>query len=194
MRSVAISEQKLQELAEKLTETAKTLEQQFDALGRIGELSGQVETEKWQQILASAEALQEKHPDKREQVNVALQELQAKGVTFGQLHERPEVDHELLGRVMERFERSRLSNGGRVSVQYLLFEAEPQLQEMILSEYTEDTRKFYQEQLEQLQRQASEDEEALVRVEQMRDLHRSLIMRLIHQELNRIPTPTNQEE
>ena len=194
MRSVAISEQKLQELAEKLTETAKTLEQQFDALGRIGELSGQVETEKWQQILASAEALQEKHPDKREQVNVALQELQAKGVTFGQLHERPEVDHELLGRVMERFERSRLSNGGRVSVQYLLFEAEPQLQEMILSEYTEDTRKFYQEQLEQLQRQASEDEEALVRVEQMRDLHRSLIMRLIHQEFNRIPTPTNQEE
>ena len=56
------------------------------------------------------------------------------------------------------------------------------------------TRRFYQEQLEQLQRQASEDEEALVRVEQMRDLHRSLIMRLIHQELNRIPTPTNQEE
>ncbi|MDP7157585.1 MAG: flagellar motor switch protein FliG, partial [SAR324 cluster bacterium] len=181
-------------LSEKLAETAKTLEQQFDALGRIGELSGQVETERWQQILASAEALQEKHPDKRAQVSIALQELQDKGVTFGQLHERLEVDHALLGRVMERFERSRLSNGGRVSVQYLLFETEPQLQEMILSEYTEETRQFYQEQLGQLQTQAGEDQEALARIEQVRDLHRSLFMRLVHHELNRIPTTTNQEE
>ena len=194
MRSVAISEKKLQELSEKLAETAKTLEQQFDALGRIGELSGQVETERWQQILASAEALQEKHPDKRAQVSIALQELQDKGVTFGQLHERLEVDHALLGRVMERFERSRLSNGGRVSVQYLLFETEPQLQEMILSEYTAETRQFYQEQLGQLQTQAGEDQEALARIEQVRDLHRSLFMRLVHHELNRIPTTTNQEE
>ena len=194
MRNVAISEKKLQELGEKLAETAKTLEQQFDALGRIGELSGQLETERWQQILASAEALQTKHPEKKEQVGGALQELQAKGVTFGQLHERSEVDHALLGRVMERFERSKLSNGGRVSVQYVLFEAEPQFQEMLLSEFTEDTRQFYQEQLEQLQQQASEDEDALARIEQMRDLHRSLFMRLVHNELNRLPTTTNQEE
>ena len=194
MRSVSISEKKLQELAEKLAETAKTLEQQFDALGRIGELSGQVETEVWQQILDSAAALQEKHPDKQEQVSGALQELRARGLTFGQLHERAEVDHALLGRVMERFERSRLSNGGRVSVQYLLFEAEPQFQETILSEFTEDTRQFYQEQLEQLQQQVSEDEEARERIRQLRDLHRSLFMRLLHHELNRLQTTTQTEE
>ena len=194
MRSVSISEKKLQELAEKLAETAKTLEQQFDALGRIGELSGQVETEVWQQILDSAAALQEKNPDKQEQVSGALQELRARGLTFGQLHERAEVDHALLGRVMERFERSRLSNGGRVSVQYLLFEAEPQFQETILSEFTEDTRQFYQEQLEQLQQQVSEDEEARERIRQLRDLHRSLFMRFLHHELNRMQTTTQTEE
>ena len=63
-----------------------------------------------------------------------------------------------------------------------------------MSEFTEDTRQFYQEQLEQLQQQVSEDEEARERIRQLRDLHRSLFMRLLHHELNRLQTTTQTEE
>jgi len=87
---------------------------------------------------------------------------------------------------MERFERSKLSTGAKVSVPYLLLDSHSSVTEKIMTEYTEDTKKYYQEQLEGFEKQREEDEEAKLRIEQLRDLHRNVFMRHVHTELGKI--------
>jgi hypothetical protein len=87
---------------------------------------------------------------------------------------------------MERFERSRLSTGARVSVPYLLLDADSSVSEKIMKEYTEETRQYYQEQMQGYEKQREEDEADKERIEILRDLHRNVFMRHIHQELGKI--------
>ena len=91
----------------------------------------------------------------------------------------------MISRVMERFERSRLSTGARVSVPYILLDCEESIREKILHEYTEDTRNYYQEQLENLEKQREEEEENRLRIEKTRDLHRGQFMRFVHLEVSK---------
>ena len=88
----------------------------------------------------------------------------------------------MISRVMERFERSRLRTGARVSVTYILLDCEESIREKILHEYTDDTRNYYQEQLENLEKQREEEEENRQRIEKTRDLHRGQFMRFVHLE------------
>ena len=56
----------------------------------------------------------------------------------------------------------------------------------IMKEYPEDTKKYYNEQLEGFEKERNEDEEAKTRIEQLRDLHRNVFMRHVHVELGKI--------
>ena len=88
----------------------------------------------------------------------SLREIRARSISFDNLHHREDVNTEMISRVMERFERSRLSTGARVSVPYILLDCEESIREKILHEYTEDTRNYYQELLENLKKQREEED------------------------------------
>ena len=96
------------------------------------------------------------------------------------------IDDALVGRVMERFERSRLSTGARVSVPYLLLDTHTSVTDQIMKEYTEDTQQYYKEQLQGFEKQREEDDEAKLRIDQLRDLHRNVFMRHVHVELGKL--------
>ena len=112
--------------------------------------------------------------------------IRERSLSFEDLEESEHIDEALIGRVMERFERSRLSTGARVSVPYLLLDSHSSVIEKIMKEYTEETRKYYQEQLEGFEKQREEDEDAKLRIDQLRNLHRNVFMRHVHFELGKI--------
>ena len=63
MKDISVSPSQLQQLADELSETAKTLPMPFDGLGRIGELSGQISADEWNEILGSTDELKKKPPE-----------------------------------------------------------------------------------------------------------------------------------
>jgi flagellar motor switch protein FliG len=186
MKNVSVSPSDLENLAEELAVTAKKLPVSFDGLGRIGELSGQVSAEQWKNILESAGELEKKNPDLAKSAGESMDQIKERSLSFEELQGSKETDEELVGRVMERFERSRLSTGAKVSVPYLLLDTDSSVTEKIMKEYTEETRKYYQEQLQGYEKQREEDEEDKARIDQLRDLHRNVFMKHVHQELAKI--------
>jgi len=186
MKDISVSPTELQELADELVESAKKLPMPFDGLGRIGELSGQIGAEQWKDILGSTDELKKKNPELAKTADEAMILIKERSLSFEDLEASDHIDDALVGRVMERFERSRLSTGARVSVPYLLLDSHSSVIEQIMKEYTEETRKYYKEQLEGFEKQREEDEEAKLRIEQLRNLHRNVFMRHVHYELAKI--------
>ena len=186
MKDISVSPTELQELADELVESAKKLPIPFDGLGRIGELSGQISAEQWNDILGSTDELKKKNPELAKSADEAMLLIKERSLSFEDLEASDHIDDELVGRVMERFERSRLSTGARVSVPYLLLDSHSSVIEQIMKEYTEETRKYYKEQLDGFEKQREEDEEAKLRIEQLRNLHRNVFMRHVHYELAKI--------
>jgi len=186
MKDISVSPSELQQLADELTESAKNLPMPFDGLGRIGELSGQISAEEWNDILGSTDELKKKNPELAKNTSEAMELIRERSLSFEDLESSETIDDALVGRVMERFERSRLSTGARVSVPYLLLDSHSSVTEKIMKEYTEETQKYYQEQLQGYEKQREEDEEAKLRIEQLRNLHRNVFMRHVHTELGKI--------
>ena len=186
MKDISVSPSQLQQLADELSETAKTLPMPFDGLGRIGELSGQISADEWNEILGSTEELKKKHPELTKNTSEAMELIRERSLSFEDLESSDTIDDALVGRVMERFERSRLSNGARVSVPYLLLDTHTSVTDQIMKEYTEDTQQYYKEQLQGFEKQREEDDEAKLRIDQLRDLHRNVFMRHIHVELGKL--------
>jgi|SaaInlV_110m_DNA_1040235.scaffolds.fasta_scaffold01749_3 hypothetical protein len=186
MKNVSVSPSDLENLAEELAVTAKKLPVSFDGLGRIGELSGQVSAEQWKNILESTGELKKKNPDLAKSAGESMEQIRERSLSFEELQGSTEIDEALVGRVMERFERSRLSTGAKVSVPYLLLDTDSSVTEKIMKEYTEETRQYYQEQLQGFDKQREEDEADKERIEQLRDLHRNVFMKHVHLELAKI--------
>ncbi|MDC0246203.1 flagellar motor switch protein FliG [Deltaproteobacteria bacterium] len=186
MKDISVSPSQLQQLADELSETAKTLPMPFDGLGRIGELSGQISADEWNEILGSTEELKKKHPELTKNTSEAMELIRERSLSFEDLESSDTIDDALVGRVMERFERSRLSTGARVSVPYLLLDTHTSVTDQIMKEYTEDTQQYYKEQLQGFEKQREEDDEAKLRIDQLRDLHRNVFMRHIHVELGKL--------
>ena len=186
MKDISVSPSQLQQLADELSETAKTLPMPFDGLGRIGELSGQISADEWNEILGSTEELKKKHPELTKNTSEAMELIRERSLSFEDLESSDTIDDALVGRVMERFERSRLSTGARVSVPYLLLDTHTSVTDQIMKEYTEDTQQYYKEQLQGFEKQREEDDEAKLRIDQLRDLHRNVFMRHVHAELGKL--------
>ena len=186
MKDISVSPSQLQQLADELAETAKTLPMPFDGLGRIAELSGQISADEWNEILGSTDELKKKNPELAKDTSEAMELIQERSLSFEDLESSDTIDDALVGRVMERFERSRLSTGARVSVPYLLLDTHTSVTDQIMKEYTEDTQKYYKEQLQGFEKQREEDEEAKLRIEQLRNLHRNVFMRHVHVELGKL--------
>ena len=186
MKDISVSPSQLQQLADELTETAKTLPMPFDGLGRIGELSGQISADEWNEILGSTDELKKKHPELTKNTSEAMELIRERSLSFEDLESSDTIDDALVGRVMERFERSRLSTGARVSVPYLLLDTHTSVTDQIMKEYTEDTQQYYKEQLQGYEKQREEDDEAKLRIDQLRDLHRNVFMRHVHVELGKL--------
>ena len=186
MKDISVSPSDLQQLADELTESAKNLPMPFDGLGRIGELSGQISAEEWNDILGSTDELKKKNPELAKNTSEAMELIRERSLSFEDLESTEIIDDAFVGRVMERFERSRLSTGAKVSVPYLLLDSHSSVIEKIMKEYTEETQKYYQEQLQGYEKQREEDEEAKLRIEQLRNLHRNVFMRHVHIELGKI--------
>ena len=186
MKDISVSPSQLQQLADELAETAKTLPMPFDGLGRIAELSGQISADEWNEILGSTDELKKKNPELAKDTSEAMELIQERSLSFEDLESSDTIDDALVGRVMERFERSRLSTGARVSVPYLLLDTHTSVTDQIMKEYTEDTQKYYKEQLQEFEKQREEDDEAKLRIEQLRNLHRNVFMRHVHVELGKL--------
>ena len=186
MKDISVSPSQLQQLADELSETAKTLPMPFDGLVRIGELSGQISADEWNEILGSTEELKKKHPELTKNTSEAMELIRERSLSFEDLESSDTIDDALVGRVMERFERSRLSTGTRVSVPYLLLDTHTSVTDQIMKEYTEDTQQYYKEQLQGFEKQREEDDEAKLRIDQLRDLHRNVFMRHVHVELGKL--------
>ena len=186
MKDISVSPSQLQQLADELAETAKTLPMPFDGLGRIAELSGQISADEWNEILGSTDELKKKNPELAKDTSEAMELIQERSLSFEDLESSDTIDDALVGRVMERFERSRLSTGARVSVPYLLLDTHTSVTDQIMKEYTEDTQKYYKEQLQEFEKQREDDEEAKLRIVQLRNLHRNVFMRHVHVELGKL--------
>ena len=186
MKDIKVTPNELQELADELAELAKKLPMPFDGLGRVGELSGQISSDQWKDILGSADELKKKNPELAALAKDAVELIRERSLSFEDLENSEFIDEALVSRVMERFERSRLVTGAKVSVPYILLDSHTSVIDKIMKEYPEDTKKYYQEQLEGFQKERDEDEEAKTRIEQLRDLHRNVFMRHVHVELGKI--------
>ena len=186
MKDIKVTPNELQELADELAELAKKLPMPFDGLGRVGEISGQISAEQWKDILGSADELKKKNPEIAALAKDAVELIRERSLSFEDLETSEFIDDALISRVMERFERSRLITGAKVSVPYILLDSHSSVTDKIMKEYPEDTKKYYQEQLEGFQKERDEDEEAKSRIEQLRDLHRNVFMRHVHVELGKI--------
>ena len=186
MKDIKVTPNELQELADELAELAKKLPMPFDGLGRVGELSGQISSDQWKDILGSADELKKKNPELAAIAKDAVELIRERSLSFEDLENSEFIDEALVSRVMERFERSRLITGAKVSVPYILLDSHTSVIDKIMKEYPEDTKKYYQEQLEGFQKERDEDEEAKTRIEQLRDLHRNVFMRHVHVELGKI--------
>ena len=186
MKDIKVTPNELQELADELAELAKKLPMPFDGLGRVGELSGQISSDQWKDILGSADELKKKNPELAALAKDAVELIRERSLSFEDLENSEFIDEALVSRVMERFERSRLITGAKVSVPYILLDSHTSVIDKIMKEYPEDTKKYYQEQLEGFQKERDEDEEAKTRIEQLRDLHRNVFMRHVHVELGKI--------
>ena len=186
MKDIKVTPNELQELADELAELAKKLPMPFDGLGRVGELSGQISSDQWKDILGSADELKKKNPELAALAKDAVELIRERSLSFEDLENSEFIDDALVSRVMERFERSRLITGARVSVPYILLDSHSSVIEKIMKEYPEETKKYYQEQLDGFEKQRDEDEEAKMRIEQLRDLHRNVFMRHVHVELGKI--------
>ena len=186
MKDIKVTPNELQELADELAELAKKLPMPFDGLGRVGEISGQISADQWKDILGSADELKKKNPEIAALAKDAVELIRERSLSFEDLETSEFIDDALISRVMERFERSRLITGAKVSVPYILLDSHSSVIDKIMKEYPEDTKKYYQEQLEGFQKERDEDEEAKSRIEQLRDLHRNVFMRHVHVELGKI--------
>ena len=186
MKDIKVTPNELQELADELAELAKKLPMPFDGLGRVGEISGQISADQWKDILGSADELKKKNPEIAALAKDAVELIRERSLSFEDLETSEFIDDALISRVMERFERSRLITGAKVSVPYILLDSHSSVTDKIMKEYPEDTKKYYQEQLEGFQKERDEDEEAKSRIEQLRDLHRNVFMRHVHVELGKI--------
>ena len=186
MKDIKVTPNELQELADELAELAKKLPMPFDGLGRVGEISGQISAEQWKDILGSADELKKKNPEIAALAKDAVELIRERSLSFEDLETSEFIDDALISRVMERFERSRLITGAKVSVPYILLDSHTSVTDKIMKEYPEDTKKYYQEQLDGFEKQREEDEEAKMRIEQLRDLHRNVFMRHVHVELGKI--------
>ena len=186
MKDIKVTPNELQGLADELAELAKKLPMPFDGLGRVGELSGQISSDQWKDILGSADELKKKNPELAALAKDAVELIRERSLSFEDLENSEFIDEALVSRVMERFERSRLVTGAKVSVPYILLDSHTSVIDKIMKEYPEDTKKYYQEQLEGFQKERDEDEEAKSRIEQLRDLHRNVFMRHVHVELGKI--------
>ena len=186
MKDIKVTPNELQELADELAELAKKLPMPFDGLGRVGEISGQISAEQWKDILGSEDELKKKNPEIAALAKDAVELIRERSLSFEDLETSEFIDDALISRVMERFERSRLITGAKVSVPYILLDSHSSVTDKIMKEYPEDTKKYYQEQLEGFQKERDEDEEAKSRIEQLRDLHRNVFMRHVHVELGKI--------
>ena len=187
MKDISVSRSEIQQLADELFETAKKLPMPFDGLGRIGELSGQISSEQWKNILESTSELEKKNPDLAKEANHESMELiRERSLSFEDLESSEIINDEFVGKVMERFERSRLSNGDKVSVPYLLLDSHSSVTDKIMKEYTDETREYYNEQLEGYEKKRAEDETDKAMIDKLRDLHRNLFMRHVHQEMAKI--------
>ena len=186
MKDIKVTPNELQELADELAELAKKLPMPFDGLGRVGELSGQISSDQWKDILGSADELKKKNPELAAIAKDAVELIRERSLSFEDLENSEFIDEALVSRVMERFERSRLVTGAKVSVPYILLDSHTSVIDKIMKEYPEDTKKYYQEQLEGFEKERNEDEEAKTRIEQLRDLHRNVFMRHVHVELGKI--------
>ena len=186
MKDIKVTPNELQELADELAELAKKLPMPFDGLGRVGELSGQISSDQWKDILGSADELKKKNPELAAMAKDAVELIRERSLSFEDLENSEFIDEALISRVMERFERSRLVTGAKVSVPYILLDSHTSVIDKIMKEYPEDTKKYYNEQLEGFDKERNEDEEAKTRIEQLRDLHRNVFMRHVHVELGKI--------
>ncbi len=186
MKDIKVTPNELQELADELAELAKKLPMPFDGLGRVGELSGQISSDQWKDILGSADELKKKNPELAAIAKDAVELIRERSLSFEDLENSEFIDEALVSRVMERFERSRLVTGAKVSVPYILLDSHTSVIDKIMKEYPEDTKKYYNEQLEGFEKDRNEDEEAKTRIEQLRDLHRNVFMRHVHVELGKI--------
>jgi len=186
MKDISVSPTQLQELADELAVSAQNLPMPFDGLGRIGELSGQISADEWNEILGSTEELKKKHPELTKNTGEAMELIRERSLSFEDLESSDTIDDALVGRVMEKFERSRLSTGARVSVPYLLLDTHNSVTDQIMREYTEETQQYYKEQLDGFEKQREEDEESKLRIEQLRNLHRNVFMRHVHVELGKL--------
>ena len=139
LKEVEASPSQLEQLSEKLKDASAKLPVDFDGMDRIGEISGHLDSKVWDQILDSKDGLATRNPELAGKAENSLREIRARSISFDNLHHREDVNTEMISRVMERFERSRLSTGARVSVPYILLDCEESIREKILHEYTEDT-------------------------------------------------------
>ncbi|MBG55736.1 MAG: flagellar motor switch protein FliG [Deltaproteobacteria bacterium] len=186
MKDIKVTPNELQELADELAELAKKLPMPFDGLGRVGELSGQISSDQWKDILGSADELKKKNPELAALAKDAVELIRERSLSFEDLENSEFIDEALVSRVMEKFERSRLVTGAKVSVPYILLDSHTSVIDKIMKEYPEDTKKYYNEQLEGFEKERNEDEESKTRIEQIRDLHRNVFMRHVHVELGKI--------
>ncbi len=186
MKDIKVTPNELQGLADELAELAKKLPMPFDGLGRVGELSGQISSEQWKDILGSADELKKKNPELAAIAKDAVELIRERSLSFEDLENSEFIDEALISRVMERFERSRLVTGAKVSVPYILLDSHTSVIDKIMKEYPEDTKKYYNEQLEGFEKERNEDEESKTRIDQLRDLHRNVFMRHVHVELGKI--------
>ncbi len=186
MKDIKVTPNELQELADELAELAKKLPMPFDGLGRVGELSGQISSDQWKDILGSADELKKKNPELAALAKDAVELIRERSLSFEDLENSEFIDEALVSRVMEKFERSRLVTGAKVSVPYILLDSHTSVIDKIMKEYPEDTKKYYNEQLEGFEKERNEDEDSKTRIEQLRDLHRNVFMRHVHVELGKI--------
>ncbi|MCH2297927.1 MAG: flagellar motor switch protein FliG, partial [SAR324 cluster bacterium] len=115
LKEVEASPSQLEQLSEKLKDASAKLPVDFDGMDRIGEISGHLDSKVWDQILDSKDGLATRNPELAGKAENSLREIRARSISFDNLHHREDVNAEMISRVMERFERSRLSTGARVS-------------------------------------------------------------------------------
>lgn len=179
LRTAQPTPNELQQLGAQLEQASRDLPMDYQGLEAIAQYSGQFDQPSWTQILeaSSTESLAADQA-------LVLEEIRQRSMTFEQLHEWPGLEQSAVTRIMESFEGSRLSNGSRVSLPYLLLGCPLRIKEMVLAEFTADTVKYYEEQLQALQTQRSEEsqtegEESAIQTTML--LHQRLFMKLFHQ-------------
>ncbi len=64
----------------------------FDGLGRIGELSGQISADEWNEILGSTDELKKKHPELTKNTSEAMELIRERSLSFEDLESSDTID------------------------------------------------------------------------------------------------------